>query len=78
MNQASENNIAAVIIVFDTPIDAAGYYNDPKLITLGSTNDGQLIKAYSYPQREEASAELQHLYLTNCSIVKSVQVYYYA
>jgi hypothetical protein len=24
-----ENNISAVIIIFDTPIDAAGYYADP-------------------------------------------------
>ena len=29
LNQADENNITAVIIVFDTPIDAAGYYETP-------------------------------------------------
>lgn len=29
LNQARDNNITAVIIIFDTPIDAAGYYSDP-------------------------------------------------
>jgi hypothetical protein len=29
LNKASDNNISAVIIVFDSPIDAAGYYSDP-------------------------------------------------
>lgn len=29
LNSAKYNGIEAVIIVFDTPIDAAGYYNDP-------------------------------------------------
>jgi hypothetical protein len=29
LNEAKDANISAVIIVFDTPIDAAGYYSDP-------------------------------------------------
>jgi hypothetical protein len=29
LNSAENFNIEAVIIVFDTPIDAAGYYYDP-------------------------------------------------
>jgi hypothetical protein len=29
LNAAIDNNITAVIIIFDTPIDAAGYYADP-------------------------------------------------
>jgi hypothetical protein len=33
LNQARDFNITAVIIIFDTPIDAAGYYSDPVSIT---------------------------------------------
>lgn len=29
LNSATDLNITAVIIIFDTPIDAAGYYTDP-------------------------------------------------
>lgn len=29
LTEAKDNGITAVIIVFDTPIDAAGYYSDP-------------------------------------------------
>ena len=29
LKNAKSNNITSVIIVFDTPIDAAGYYSDP-------------------------------------------------
>lgn len=29
LNKAKDSNITAVIIIYDTPIDAAGYYSDP-------------------------------------------------
>ena len=29
LNSATDLNISAVIIIFDTPIDAAGYYSNP-------------------------------------------------
>jgi len=76
LNEAQDYNITAVIIIFDTPIDAAGYYTNPRLISLSSTDDGELIKAYAYPQREDIEGEIEHLYLTNCVLVQSIQIYY--
>jgi len=65
-------NISAVIIIFDTPIDAAGYYTDPKLISLATLSEGELIKAYAFPYRQTMTAKIEHQYLTNCVLVKSI------
>jgi len=37
LNEAEDQNITSVIIIFDTPIDAAGYYENPVNIHIAST-----------------------------------------
>lgn len=46
------------------------------MISLASVQEGELIKAYSFPQRDNMVVTIEHRYLTNCQLVKSIQVYY--
>lgn len=41
LTNAPEFNIDAVVIQYDQPIEAAGYYAKPELITIVSTQEGR-------------------------------------
>lgn len=46
-------NISAIIIVAESSIDAAGTYDEPKIISMANVEDANIIRAYSYPVYKE-------------------------
>ncbi|CDW85908.1 UNKNOWN [Stylonychia lemnae] len=71
LNQARDFNISAVIIIFDTPIDAAGYYSDPAYVILSI---GWIVLTWSVFDRHSSS--LQRALLA-VPVLKLLQVLIY-
>ena len=76
LSSAQAFNIDGVIIQYDQQIEAAGYYAKPQLISIISTQAGRELQRISQPKSQKATARLEHRYLTNCSLVTSMQSYY--
>jgi hypothetical protein len=49
LNMSEVLGIQGLIIIFDSSIDAAGVYEEPKIISQATYEEGELIRAYSYP-----------------------------
>ena len=76
LSNAPAYNVQGVIIQYDQQIEAAGYYAKPELIAIVSTTAGRELQKISRPMVNGATAKMDHRYLTNCSLVTSMQGYY--
>ena len=53
--------IDALVIIYETPLEAQGYYTAPKLISKAGVQEGRLLKAFMGPKGEASNKILARI-----------------